>query len=128
MNAATAPLDRIHSFIAAYTARHVEDVVACYAPSQAIAAIGTDREQNYVGPDAMRQGLATDFLSFDRAEIDILWHHAGTEGDTGWVVAACRALFALGQEEVHVALRLSAVLKCYDGNWLLLQTHFSFPS
>ncbi|MFV0422195.1 nuclear transport factor 2 family protein [Oleidesulfovibrio sp.] len=128
MTVAATPMDRVEHFLSVYTARDVEGVVACYADSESIAAIGTDRVQNYVGREAIRKGMADDFLSFDKAEIDIVWHNAGEDGNTAWVVAACRALFALEQEEVHVAIRLSAVLKRYENDWLLLQTHFSFPS
>ena len=114
--------------LAAYQAKDLEGVMACFVADEAVLSYGTNLDQKVRGLQAVRQAFADDFDGFESASLSITWSQVCAQGEVAWVAADCEALMRVEGESYRTKARATTVLLKRQGQWLVAQSHLSFPA
>jgi ketosteroid isomerase-like protein len=121
---AMATFDR---FIDLYIAKNLDGIMALHDAD--VAVIGTNRDEQYIGRDALRKAYARDFARLDKIN-SIGWSvlSSGAQGSVAWVAADVRIACVIGGASRKISGRLTTVLRKKGRDWLIVQTHYSLPA
>lgn len=121
---AMATFDR---FIDLYIAKNLDGLMALH--DRDVIAIGTKRDEQYVGSEALRKAYARDFARIDRIR-SIGWSvlSSGAQGSVAWVAADVRISCVIAGAAQSIGGRLTTVLRKKGKTWLITQTHYSLPA
>lgn len=111
----------------AYRRQEADEVISFYTDDEDLVAIGTGRDERFLGRESLRQGLVKDFSQGHEAKLVITWASVSQAGQVAWVAAECVAEVNLGCQTARVPGRLTAVFEQRGGRWCIMQTHFSLP-
>jgi ketosteroid isomerase-like protein len=110
-----------------YARRDKEGFMALLVPDADVFLYGT-------GADEKRQGLAEiqaqaerDWSQTEASSVEFGWHLVSAAGQVAWVATDMAFKASIGGQEMTLPGRLTAVLEQRDGQWLIAQSHFSFP-
>ena len=87
----------------------------------------------YPGPEGLHVGrsqikavLERDFSRFLSATIDYTSISVGSRNDVAWFASEWVATVDLGDRKRTIPARWTAVLERQNGNWLFVQSHFTY--
>lgn len=118
-------LDR---FVAAYSAKDLEGVLACFDASPDIVLVGTGADEWRVGGAALRSQVERDFAQ--AGSLSVAYHdlHVGGDGTVAWFAAKGSVDATVDDEPFTSPIRLTGVLALRGDAWRIVQSHLSFPA
>ncbi|MFH1039454.1 MAG: nuclear transport factor 2 family protein [PVC group bacterium] len=117
-----AVLDRLNE---GYAAGDLEGMAALYTTDPDLVAIGTGKDEKFLGLEAVREGLERDFAQSESVAIEVDWSSVSARGDVAWLAAETTARVKAAGGEMTIPARLTMVLEKRDGRWLIAQFHLS---
>lgn len=117
----------IHALTAAYKARDVQALLACFAPDPDVVLYGTGVDEKRTGPEQIRFQAERDWSQTESAELTFASCAASAAGNVAW--AALEGAFKLraAGETMNFPVRASLVFEQREGRWLIAHAHFSSP-
>jgi len=114
-------------FIDLYITKDLDGIMALHARD--VTAIGTNRDEQYIGSEALRKAYARDFARIDKIK-SIGWSvlSSGAQGSVAWVAADVRISCLIGGVARNIGGRLTTVLRKQGRTWQIVQTHYSLPA
>jgi ketosteroid isomerase-like protein len=112
----------------AYEQRHLERLLALFAPDPDVVVIGTGADEQRVGLAAFKTGVERDFAQSEGATIEWGWTSISAAGSVAWVAQNVIGHVTVAGQEVHLPFRFTAVLEQRGPTWLFLQVHLSSPA
>ncbi|HUV01974.1 MAG TPA: nuclear transport factor 2 family protein [Desulfobacteria bacterium] len=114
----------------AYQNNDVDAVMGCYAPDPGVVSIGTGNDEKYIGPEQLRQAYERDFAQSESVSMTFDWLSVSiaAAGNVAWVASDITVHVLVSGKDLTFSGRLTGVMENRDGNWLIVQGHFSLPA
>lgn len=122
-----AVLGTVRAFMAAYEDKDVDGVMAHIAPDQDVVLIGTGADEKRIGPEQARQQVLRDHAQTDKIAMRLSDPMVSARGEVAWLTGDVTFDGVAGGEAFAIPGRLTAVFEKRDGNWLMVNSHFSAP-
>lgn len=121
-------LATLEKFADAYGSRDVESLMATVAPDEDVVLYGTGADEKRVGPAAIEAQAKRDWEQSDSATLVFESVSVSAAGTVAW--AAVDGAFAIRSQgrSMKLPARITFVLEHRDGQWLIVQMHFSMPA
>jgi len=112
----------------AYAVRDLGLLRSAVAPDPDVIMYGTGADEKRVGLAEIELQAQRDWSQTDNAAVKYGWMSISTAGNVAWV--ATDATFELGVDgqELSFPARITYVLEKRNDQWLMVQSHFSFPA
>jgi ketosteroid isomerase-like protein len=123
-----AVLATLEQFKLAYEHRDVERLLALFAPDADVVLFGTGADEKRIGLAEIRVQAERDWAQSEAFTVEWGWHSVSTAGTVAWVAVDVTGHIRMGGQQVHLPLRLTAVLERRGANWLWVQAHASVPA
>jgi ketosteroid isomerase-like protein len=121
-----AAMDKLNK---AYKNKDIKGVMAMYAKGPGTIVIGSGKEENAVGHEAIKKLYEKDFTLWKmNTAMDYKIFSFSSSGKVAWLAADMSATFITNDGMIDITGRFTAVLKKSGKNWQFVQTHFSFPA
>ena len=101
-----------------------------FAHDRDMVSFGTDAAEIWVGYDALRQSLETQFASYESTQVSVRDQvvKVGASGDVAWFSELADVQVTAGGESVSVdGMRFTGVLEKRNGAWVIVSIHGSVP-
>lgn len=118
----------IDALTAAYKARNVQNLLACFSPDPDVVLYGTGVDEKRTGQAQIRFQAERDWSQTESAELSFASCALSAAGNVAW--AAVEGAFDLraGGEAMKFPVRASLVFEKRGGRWLIMHAHFSSPA
>jgi ketosteroid isomerase-like protein len=123
-----AVLATLEQFKQAYEQRDVERLLALFAPDADVVLFGTGADEKRLGMAEIRAQAERDWAQAEAFILEWGWSSVSAAGSVAWVAADVVGHVTMGGQQVHLPLRLSAVLERRGASWLWMQAHASLPA
>lgn len=121
-----AAMDKLNK---AYKNKDIKGVMAMYAKGPGTIVIGSGKEENAAGYEAIKKLYQKDFTLWKmNTFMDYKIFSLSSSGRVAWLAADMSATFITNEGVIDIAGRFTAVLKKSGKKWQFAQTHFSFPA
>ena len=111
-----------------YTNRDWESLRAVLAPDPDVFMFGTQADEKRIGLAEIKAQAERDWSQTEAGSIDYGWNSVSAAGDIAWVASDVVFKATVEGQELTLPGRLTVVLEKRGGQWLILQSHFSFPA
>ncbi len=111
-----------------YKRRDMDALLACFAPDADTLMYGTGADEKRVGPAEIRYQAQRDWDQTDDISMVFNEMSVSAAGPVAWVASEGGFHIRAGGQEFNVPARLSLVLEKRNGDWLIVQSHFSMPA
>jgi ketosteroid isomerase-like protein len=122
-----AILGVMNTFMEAYENGDVDGVMATIAPDADVVLFGTGADEKRIGPAEARMQVERDLAQSDSISLHMGWYMVSAAGPVAWVSSEIEFHGSAGGQEFVMPGRMTAVFENRDGNWLLVNSHFSAP-
>ncbi|HEV2459045.1 MAG TPA: nuclear transport factor 2 family protein [Ktedonobacterales bacterium] len=124
----TAVLATLEQFKQAYEHRNMGHLLALFAPDADVVLFGTGADEKRIGLAEIQAQAERDWAQAEAFTLEWGWSSVSAAGSVAWVAADVVGHITMGGQEVHLPLRLTAVLEHRGGSWLWVQSHVSLPA
>lgn len=117
-------------FIHSMETENMAETAKLVAHDDDMVSFGTDASERWVGWDGMKQSMEQQYASFEGTKLTVRDQviHVNDTGNTAWFSELVDWHTTAGGQQVDlVGSRATGVLEKRDGNWLVVQMHFSVP-
>lgn len=118
----------MNRFAESYAKRDIAALLSCFTPDADVMLYGTGADEKRIGSEEIRKQAERDWAQTEAASISFGWTLVSSAGAVAWVAADASFTLKAGGQSMELAGRLTAVLEQRGGQWLIAQSHFSFPS
>ena len=112
----------------AYAKRDLNGVLAFWAPDPDVLMIGSGADEKSVGLNQFTKSLMRDWNQSEKASINFKDIAVSAAGAVAWFATDVTFSGQINEEKFDLPGRLTGVMEKRDGEWLLVQMHFSVPS
>ena len=118
----------LKGFAESYERRDLEGVLARVAPDEDVVLYGTGADEKRVGLQEIRKQVERDWAQTD--EIAMEFDSISVSGADSFAWAAADGFFKarVNGQEMSMPARLTCVFERRNGDWLIVQSHFSTPA
>jgi class 3 adenylate cyclase len=121
-----AEVSRVLSrIVEAAAGRDVEAAMAGFAEDPDVFLQGTGVDEARTGRAAIREQVERDFSQSDALSWTMLRQSISSAGSVAWTAGDVVIRVTMGGRTLDIPHRLTTVLECRGGKWLLLQMHLS---
>ncbi len=120
----------LERYVIANEKQDIEMVHDIWAPESDIVVFGTNSDEKLIGWNAIKAALERQFNSFEDTYISIHDQviHVDDMGRTAWFSEIVNYNYIYqGENMQYEGLRFTGVLKKFDDDWLIVQSHMSIP-
>jgi CO dehydrogenase/acetyl-CoA synthase gamma subunit (corrinoid Fe-S protein) len=121
----------LEKYVIANEKQDIEMVHDIWAPESDIVVFGTNSDEKLIGWDAIKAAMERQFNSFEDTYISIHDQiiHVDEMGKTAWFSEIVNYNYIYqGENMQYEGLRFTGVLKKFDNDWLIVQSHMSIPA
>jgi ketosteroid isomerase-like protein len=118
----------LEQFKQAYEQRDMEHLLALWAPDPDVVLIGTGADEKRVGLAEIQMQAERDWAQSVALSLEWGWSSVSAAGSVAWVTADAVGSAKVGGQEMHLPLRVTAVLEHRGAKWLWMQAHISMPT
>jgi ketosteroid isomerase-like protein len=118
----------LEQFKQAYEQRDIERLMALFAPDPDVVTIGTGADEKRVGLVEIQMQAERDWAQSEATSLEWGWSSISAAGSVAWLAADAVVSTKVGEQEMHLPLRVTAVLEHRGGRWLWVQMHASIPA
>ena len=111
-----------------YGERDIDRVMALFAPDADVVWYGSGPDEKRIGTAEIRAQIERDWAQSDAASITYGHTSISSAGPVAWVAADLTFNVKVAGQEFDIDGRLTNVLEKREGEWLMVQGHFSVPS
>jgi uncharacterized protein (TIGR02246 family) len=112
----------------AYHVRDLQRALACFAPDEDVLMYGTGVDEKRVGLKEIGAQLERDWEQTESTELTYEWVAVSAADRVAWAAADVSFRFLVAGEAMALAGRLTTVFEKREGNWSIVQGHFSVPA
>ena len=112
----------------AYAKRDLNGVLAFWAPDPDILIIGSGADEKSVGLNQFTKSLIRDWTQSEAVSINFKDIAVSAVGSVAWFATDVIFSGRIDGNKFDLPGRLTGVMEKRNGNWLLVQMHFSVPS
>jgi ketosteroid isomerase-like protein len=114
----------------AYQNNDFDAVMCCYASDPDVVSIDTGKDEKYSGPEQLRHAYERDFAQSESVSMTFDWLlvSAAAAGNVAWLASDITVHVHVSGKDRTLSGRQTGVMENRDGNWLLVQGHFSLPA
>lgn len=123
--AVKAVLDRMAE---GYERRDIAMVLSTFAPDGDVVMYGTGADEKRVGPAEIQTQAERDWSQTEAATVALGWTSISAAGSVAWAAADATFNLKAGGQEMSLPARITFVLEQRGGEWLIVQSHFSFAA
>ena len=123
-----AVLASLEQFKQAYAKRDIASLLALVAPDPDVVVIGTGADEKRVGLAEIKAQAERDWSQSASASFELGWYSISAAGSVAWVAADLTGNIKIGEQEIHLPLRMTGVLEQRGEQWLWVQQHLSMPT
>ncbi len=117
----------LDQFANAYAARDVNRVLQLFAPEGDAMFLGTGADEKRYGLAEIKRQVERDLDQAHSIHWNWVWDNVSRTGPVAWVTADAIVRVMNGQD-MHLPVRLTAVLEEGDTAWRIAQMHVSLPA
>jgi hypothetical protein len=120
----------LEKYVIANERQDIEMVHDIWAPEPDIVVFGTNSNEKLLGWEAIKEAVQRQFDSFEDTYISIHDQiiHVDEMGRTAWFSEIVNYNYIYqGENMQYEGLRFTGVLKKFDDDWLIVQSHMSIP-
>jgi ketosteroid isomerase-like protein len=118
----------LEQFKQAYEQRDMEHLLALFAPDPDVVTIGTGADEKRVGLAEIQMQAERDWAQSEATSLEWGWSSVSAAGSVAWLAADAVVSVKVGGQEMHLPLRVTAVLEHRGDRWLWVQMHASIPA
>lgn len=118
----------VAAMTAAYKARDLKGLTACFAPDDDVVLIGTGADETRFGPEQIALQAKRDWDQTDSIAIVLESTAVSSAGPVAWVFADGAFNIQAGGQSMVLPARMTFVLECRNDDWLIVHAHFSTPA
>jgi ketosteroid isomerase-like protein len=115
-------------FAESYQRRDLEGLLAHVAPDQDVIMYGTGPDEKRVGPSEIQKQAERDWAQTDEIAMAFDWISVSAADSVAWAAADGRFKAKVNGQEMSMPARLTCVFERRNGDWLMVQSHFSTPA
>jgi ketosteroid isomerase-like protein len=123
-----AVLATLEEYKQAYEQRDMDRLLALFAPDPDVVLWGTGADEKRMGLAEIRAQAERDWAQSEAFSLEWGWSSVSAAGSVAWVAVDVVGHVRVGGQEVHLPLRVSAVLEHRGARWLWMQAHASLPA
>jgi ketosteroid isomerase-like protein len=123
--AVKATLDKIAQ---AYATRDLNLLRSTLAPDSDVIMYGTGADEKRVGPAEIELQAQRDWSQTDRSEVRYGWMSISAAGNVAWAATDATFELSAGGQALSLPARVTIVVEKRGDQWLMVQSHFSFPA
>jgi ketosteroid isomerase-like protein len=123
--AVMAVLDQFND---AFRHRDMERLLALFAPDPDVVLIGTGADEKRVGVAEIQAQTERDWSQSEALFWEWGWTSVSAAGSVAWVAVDAVGHVKVAGQELHLPMRVTAVLEHRGAHWLFLQAHASLPT
>ncbi len=123
-----AVMAALEQFKQAYQQRDLERLLALFAPDPDVVIIGTGADEQRVGLAEIQTQAERDWAQSEAFSLEWGWSSVSAAGSVAWVAADAAGHVKVGGQEMHLPLRLTAVLEHRGARWFWMLGHISMPT
>lgn len=112
----------------AYATRNLTTLRRIFATDQDVIMYGTGADEKRVGLAEIELQAQRDWSQSDSSEVRYGWTSISSAGDVAWAATDAEFVIGAGGQTFSLPARITFVLEKRNGAWLIVQSHFSFPS
>lgn len=113
----------------AFDHRNLKALMGMLAPDASVVMLGNAPDDRWVGPDAIKKAYESQMSQYESETAALENTSIGARGTIAWFATQVRLV---QKTKTHGQTRLwinwTGVLEKRGGTWLLVQSHFSFPT
>jgi uncharacterized protein (TIGR02246 family) len=118
----------LYELAEAYYDQDLPRLLALYAADSQTVLVGSTAGERRVGLVEIRQAYERDFIRSGRVCVEYGKTSISTRDDTAWAAAECLVHMTIDGEEYSLPGQLTVVCENRDGQWLIVQQHFSLAA
>ena len=118
----------LEQFKQAYEQRDMEHLLALFASDPDVILIGTGADEKCVGLAEIQMQAERDWAQSVALSLEWGWSSVSAAGSVAWVAADGVGYVKVEGQEMHLPLRVTAVLEHRGAKWLWMQAHVSMPT
>ena len=111
-----------------YVKRDIKRLLASIAPDPDVLMYGTGADEKRIGLAGMQAQVERDWAQTDSAAFILHDPSISAAGSVAWVSADATFKVEVGRQEMAFPARFTGVFENRDGQWLVVQAHFSLPA
>jgi ketosteroid isomerase-like protein len=112
----------------AYSKRDLNGFLSFWAPDPDVFMLGSGADEKSVGIQEFVKSLKRDWGQSDAASIEHKDIAVSMAGSVSWFTTDIIIHGKINTEKFTLPCRLTGVMEKRNGNWLLMQMHFSIPN
>jgi ketosteroid isomerase-like protein len=120
--------DTLKSFAKSYERRDLEGVLSHIAPDEDVILYGTGADEKRVGPKEIQEQVERDWAQTDEIAMEFDTISVSGVDSFAWAAADGRFRAKANGQEMSMPARLTCVFERRNGDWLMVQSHFSTPT
>jgi ketosteroid isomerase-like protein len=111
----------------AYATKNVDAAMALVAQHSGSVFLDNQPDGVYIGPEQIRQMYERDFSHIKGADLKFTWLRISSQGNIAWFASESEVTVDLGKKKPTFPARWTGVLEKRNGQWLIVQSHISYP-
>lgn len=123
--AVKATLDKIAQ---AYAERDLDLLRSAVARDPDVIMYGTGADEKRVGRAEIERQAQRDWSQTDSSEIRYGWMSISSAGNVAWAATDATFELSVDGQALSFPARITVVLEKRGDQWLMVQSHFSFPA
>lgn len=118
----------LNNWADSYIKRDIKRLLAAIAPDPDVLMYGTSADEKRIGLAGMQAQVERDWAQTDAAAFILHDPSVSAAGTVAWASADATFKVEVGGQEMAFPARFTGVLENRDGQWLVVQAHFSLPA
>ena len=111
----------------AYENKDLDAVSSFFAPDPDVVLIGTGIDEKGIGMEQIRAMIKRDFDQADTISVEIHWKSISAAESFAWLSSDLINKVTVGDKELTLSGRLTALFENREDKWLIRQWHYSMP-
>ena len=111
-----------------YSQRDWEGLRSTLAPDPDVLMYGTQADEKRIGLAEIKAQAERDWSQSQAGSIEYAWTMVSAAGDVAWAAADVDFKATVEGQDLTFPGRVTAVLEKRGDQWLITQSHFSFPA
>lgn len=124
----TAVKSVLNTMAQAYASRNLDLLRSIVAPDPDVIMYGTGADEKRAGRAEIELQAQRDWSQTDSSEVRYGWMSISAAGNVAWAATDATFELSAGGQAMSLPARITVVLEKRGDQWLMVQSHFSFPA